>query len=129
MVRILSAAMAAVFALAVVVQFNDPDPLRWMIIYGAACALSTWAALRRSVPVAIASVVAVIALAWALALGSRVYGLVMPGELVQAWEMKDERVELAREAGGLLIVSAWLLSLAGHSWHLGRQSPTSRIRK
>ncbi|HSC27336.1 MAG TPA: transmembrane 220 family protein [Vicinamibacterales bacterium] len=116
--RILSAGMAAVFALGVIVQYNDPDPLRWMLVYGAACALSCWAAVQRSVPILAASALGLVALVWGLSLEAGVYGRVMPAELVEAWEMKDERVETAREAGGLLIVGAWAFFLAGRSWYL-----------
>jgi hypothetical protein len=114
--------MAVLLAVGVVVQVNDPDPLRWMIMYGAACALSAWAAARRAVPVAIAGAVALVALVWGLWLEAGVFGRVMPAEMFEAWEMKDDRVEVAREAGGLLLMGAWLLFLAGHSWYARRRA-------
>jgi transmembrane protein TMEM220 len=110
--RILNIGMALLFALAVIVQYNDPDPVRWMVIYGLACTLSVFAAAGRNVPLVAPIVVGVIALVWGLRLESLVYGRVALGELVQAWEMKDQRVELAREAGGLLIVAGWMTVLA-----------------
>lgn len=41
--------MTAFFAYAAAVQTNDPDAVRWMAIYGAACAISIGSALGRSV--------------------------------------------------------------------------------
>jgi hypothetical protein len=32
--------MAALFSLSAVVQLNDPDPLRWILVYAAAASLS-----------------------------------------------------------------------------------------
>jgi hypothetical protein len=37
-----------------------------------------------------------------------VIGKVAFGELFEAFEMKDERVEVAREFGGLLIIAFWM---------------------
>ena len=44
--RLLNGLMAVLFAVAVVVQFNDPDPLRWVAVYGAALTVSALAAAR-----------------------------------------------------------------------------------
>jgi transmembrane protein TMEM220 len=38
--RFLDLTMALLFAFAAALQFNDPDPIRWIAIYGAACVLS-----------------------------------------------------------------------------------------
>jgi hypothetical protein len=107
MFRILSALMAALFMLAVVVQFNDPDPARWMLVYGSAAVLTALIALDRRVPVWAAATLALVAFIWGLRLAA-IYGGVVPGELFQQWEMKDERIEIAREAGGLLLVAGWM---------------------
>lgn len=115
MIRVLSGTMSAVFALATIVQLNDPDALRWMILYGAACAMSLRVAVRRPVPVAIAGGLGLLALVWGLWLGHGVYGRFAVPELFEAWEMKDTRIEEAREAGGLLLAGGWLLFLAATS--------------
>ena len=106
--------MAALFLFAAAVQYNDPDPLRWMAIYGLAalaCALSLLRRLRRLVPV----LVGLGAGAWAGALAPGVIGRVSVGELFQSYGMMSETVEEAREMGGLLIVAVWmgLLALVG----------------
>jgi hypothetical protein len=106
-VRILNGLLGALFLLGAVVQYNDPDPLRWAAIYLAAaiaCALVVLGRGHWAIPAA----VGVVAAAWAAMLAPSVLGRVMPGELVGAWEMKDERVEVGREMYGLLIIAAWM---------------------
>lgn len=114
MLRLLSAVFAALFLLGVGVQLNDPDPLRWILLYLAAATASLLAAAGRNrwpLPAA----TALVALAWAAILAPGALGEARVTELVGAWEMKDSRVEEGREAYGLLIVFAWMavLALAG----------------
>ena len=110
--RIICSVMTALFGLAVAVQYNDPDPVRWMTIYGAACVLSAWATGRGTVPRAPVFVVGLVALIWGLRIASAVYGRAGFAEMFQAWEMKSAPIEEAREAGGLLIVAGWMSVLA-----------------
>jgi hypothetical protein len=124
--RVLNVVMAALFGLAVLVQFNDPDPVRWMLIYAVAGAVTASVAAGRRVPLWTPAVVGLIALVWGLRLERLIQGRVAPGELFQSWEMKDERIEVAREAGGLLIVTGWMAVLAAWSWVHGRRSPKLR---
>ncbi|HVG44687.1 MAG TPA: transmembrane 220 family protein [Longimicrobium sp.] len=109
--RAANGAMAALFAFAAAVQYNDPDPLRWMALYLAAAAACVLAFLRR-LPRWAPLVVGLAALAWAATLAPHVLGRVGWGEMVEAWEMKDVRVEEGRETYGLLIVAAWMAVLA-----------------
>jgi hypothetical protein len=109
--RLASLLFAALFALGAAVQYNDPDPLRWMLLYGAAAVTSLLAALGR-LHWAAPGAVALVALLWAAALTSRVLGVVAPAELVSAWEMEDTRIEEGREMYGLLIIGGWMGVLA-----------------
>ena len=112
--KILNYLMTALFLFSVIVQYNDPDPLRWMLIYGlagAACVLAIADRLNWMFP----AVIGVVALVWALKLAPNVIGKVAFGELFEAFEMKDERVEVAREFGGLLIVAFWMAVLVRYS--------------
>jgi len=118
--KILNYVMAAAFLFSAVVQYNDPDPFVWMLIYGlacAACALAIMGRLNWVFPAA----VGITALAWAVTLAPGVVGKVGFGELFEAFEMKDERVEVAREMGGLLIVAFWMSALVFQS--LRRTAP------
>ncbi len=108
--KIANYVMLVAFVFGVIVQYNDPDPARWMAMYGAAAvACGLYAAGRRQwiVP----AVVLVIALIWAATLASAALGKVRFGELFEAFEMKDERVEIGREFGGLVIIAAWMAIL------------------
>ena len=113
MIRYLNVFMIVVFLLSVAVQYNDPDGLLWMAVYGLAAGLSTayfFGRLRWQW----AAVLAALAAAWSVALYPRFAGRVTPGELVGAFSMKTAAIEYAREAGGLLIVVAWMAVLALH---------------
>ena len=105
--------MAALFAFAAAVQYNDPDPLRWMAIYGLAmlaCGLALAGRLSWLPP----ALLGLIALIWAGTLAPGVVGRVSVGELFQSYGMLSPAVEEGREMGGLLIVAVWmaLLTLA-----------------
>ena len=115
LLRAANGVMAALFVFAAAVQYNDPDPLRWMAIYLAAAAACVLAVLRR-LPRWLPIVVGLAALAWAATLSPHVLGRVGMGEMVQAWEMKDVRVEEGREMYGLLIVAGWMMVLALAGW-------------
>ena len=121
--KVLNGLMTAAFLFSVAVQYNDPDPVRWMAIYGAAtvvCVLAIMGRGRWMLPAAIG----LIALIWALTLAPQVIGKVRFGELFEAFEMKDERVEVAREMGGLLIVAFWMAVSAIAFW---RQHATTKV--
>jgi hypothetical protein len=70
-------------------------------------------------------VTGLVALAWAAALAPGVLGEVRMGELVGAWEMKDDRVERGREMFGLLLVFAWMAVLAWTGRRLRRPRAAS----
>jgi hypothetical protein len=100
--------MAALFAFAVVVQLNDPDPAIWIAVYGAAALVAAMTARKGQPPRVAAGLVGVVALAWGtwLALGipaGNVYA-----RMFDAWEMTSAPIEEARETIGLFIVAAWM---------------------
>ena len=101
--------MCALFLLAVVVQWNDPDPLQWMAIYGAALAVCAATAMRRPLPITVPLLIAAVALVWGVITMRDVPGAGTYTHMFDAWEMKSSSVEEAREAGGLLIAAAWML--------------------
>ena len=100
----------AMFSFSVIVQYNDPDPLTWMTIYGLA-AVACVIAIKRPAHWLLPGALLLASLIWASTLVPHVWGKVRFGELFAAWEMKDLRVEEAREMSGLLIVAAWMLVL------------------
>ena len=100
------------FAFSVVVQVNDPDPLPWMAIYGAA-ALACLLSLIGKLPWQFAVVTGIIALAWAASIAPRVIGQVPFMEMFAEFEMKDIGVEESREMYGLILIGGWM-SIVGH---------------
>ena len=107
---ILNYVMTACFLLSLAVQYNDPDPARWMAIYGAA-AVACGLYLGRRYYWPLFAAVGLVALSWAALLAPHVIGKVSIAELFESVQMKDARVEEARETVGLLIVAAWMMVL------------------
>jgi hypothetical protein len=118
--RAVHGAFAALFLFGAAVQYNDPDPLRWIAIYFAAAVTAALAALDRA-RWPLAAAVGAIALVWAAVLAPRGIGAVAPRELVAAWEMKDECVEVGREDYGLLIIAVWMAVIAVLDWRRRRR--------
>jgi transmembrane protein TMEM220 len=126
LMRISCIGAALLFLGCVAVQFNDPDPLRWMAIYGAAAVLSLAALRRGGIPWIPTAVVGGIALAWMLSILPRVIGRVSLAELFGRFEMKTITIEEARECVGLGLVTAWMAVLAAVSLRARRgPAPTA----
>ncbi len=108
--RVISAIMALMFLFGLVVQYNDPDPLPWVAIYGAA-ALASLAAARGHVARWLPGLVALISIVWSAALLPGVAGAVRFTEMFEEFEMKSVQIEQAREGFGLLIIALWMVVL------------------
>lgn len=109
--RIADAVFLVMFAFGVAVQFNDPDPLRWILIYGlaaTACVLSLRGSLRPFLPTAVGG----LSLLWALSLAPRTIGRVPFGDMFGAFEMKNVGIEESREMYGLLLIAIWMAVVA-----------------
>ena len=116
--KVANAIMLLLFVFAAAVQVNDPDPLAWIGIYTAAavvCGLE----LRRRTPAWAPLALSLLALAWAgsLYVGARDVPI---GALFAEWEMRELRIEEAREMYGLTIVAVWMLVIAGAAWARAR---------
>lgn len=98
--RVASALSALLFAYAAALQWNDPDPVRWMAIYGTAAVVAGAAAFR-PVPRAVGLALAAVALLWAATL--------VPGVVSEAALTGTEE---ERELAGLLLVAGFGLALA-----------------
>ena len=102
--------MGLLFLLSVIVQYNDPDPVRWIAIYGAAvaaCVLALWGRVPGWLP----AITGLAAAVWAAFLLPRVLGQVAPGELFRERGMATMGIEEAREMIGLLLVAIWMAVL------------------
>lgn len=99
--------MTALYLVSVALQYNDPDPIRWMLIYGAAAVASAMLPLRRwAIPLSF--VVAAAALVWAAILTPEIWGRVGFSDMWLKMSEKGGAVEVEREIGGLVIVVGWL---------------------
>lgn len=108
---------ALIFSLSAAVQWNDPDPLPWMIAYGV-CAGTAYAAARgRSSPILSAFAFLVAVFPTLPLLPSLLSAEASSFTSVGMDNLRDEE---AREALGLLIAGAWMLVLLrGHPEHRG----------
>ena len=109
LVRGLNWFMCGLFLLSVVVQYNDPDPVRWMAIYGAALVVCLVVAIRGRMAPVVPVLLAVIAVLWSVDWVADGPALAAYAHMFDAWEMKNMSVEEAREASGLLIVTVWMV--------------------
>ena len=103
--RILAGLMAALFFFSCYLQLNDPDPERWIAMYGAAGVVCTLHAFGRG-PAWLAGLVTAAAIAWALVWAPRVLGVTHVKEMFEEWHMTKGNVhaEEGRELGGLVII-------------------------
>ena len=106
--------LAVLFSLSVGLQVNDPDPVRWMLLYGAAGIVC--AVLPRGGRVATIGGFAVgaVATVWGAILTSEVYNKLVLSDLFLRMSEKGGDVEVGREAGGLVIVAVSLLLLTAY---------------
>ena len=108
--------MGVLLVFAAVVQYNDPDPYAWLVLYLAAAGVS-YAALWFPDLWKIPAVVAVGAFIWAATLVPTVTQTSFP-DLFQSWEMMSREMEEGREFLGLLSVASWTTYLV----HRGRKT-------
>jgi len=95
--RYLSGFMALLFLYASVIQYNDPDPIPWTLVYAAAAVVAGLAAFRpifSPLPI----VLGIFVLGWA--------GIILPG-VIEASALTGTEEE--RELGGLLLIFSWML--------------------
>ena len=116
--RIATVLMALVFLFGAAVQYNDPDPFRWLLVYLAAAALSLQAyrvALPWWLPAAVGGVVFIWAFGIALGLDPSVLR-----QMFAEFGMGSLEIEEAREVLGLVIIGTWMCVLARMGWKHGR---------
>jgi hypothetical protein len=105
--------MAGLLLVCVALQYNDPDPIRWMLIYGAGAVASAALPVRRW-GAGLALLVGLVAAAWGAVLIHEVWGVIELSDLTTKMNEKGGAVEVGREAGGLTIEAVWLLAAAAY---------------
>ncbi|HEU5075415.1 MAG TPA: transmembrane 220 family protein [Polyangiaceae bacterium] len=125
--QLFNALFALAFALAALLQYNDPDPYLWMPTYLAAVGCCV-AFARGKLHPAVAYVLAGIACVWSLTLMPSVVR--HPPALAEVFgdvKMYAPGVEEARETGGLWLIAGWLFTLARASRRQRRGMTTSKL--
>ncbi len=107
----------ALFLLAVVVQYNDPDPALWMAGYGVAAGLSLAGWLGRF-PVLLNLLAGLGFTLWFLSIAGTLPGA--PLEAFTSFKMIAASHEEPREAVGLLLAAGWTFGLAARGRRRGR---------
>jgi hypothetical protein len=105
--------LAVLFSVSVGLQVNDPDPIRWMVLYGAAGIVCALLPARRTASYA-GFAVGAVGTVWGGYLTSQVYDKLVLGDLFLRMSEKGGAVEVGREAGGLVIVAVSLLLLSAY---------------
>ncbi|MGH8436826.1 MAG: transmembrane 220 family protein [Pseudomonas sp.] len=108
--KIANIVMGLLFVFSLIVQYNDPDPFRWMVVYGGAAVACFWA-LRGSVPRWLPGLVGLATLLWIGLWFPRVIGKVGFSEMFKEAGMATMAIEEGRELIGLLLVAIWMTVL------------------
>ncbi len=107
MFAVLNWLFAVAFALSAAVQYNDPDPVGWMLVYGAAAlACLTFGRLRADVW--LTALVLAASAAWAAVWLPRAVATPGFGSVLRSMQSPNDGVEMTRELFGLVLVSGWM---------------------
>ena len=119
-IHVLNTLMLLLFVTAAVVQYNDPDPVLWMVIYGGAAACCALYMIGR-LPAGLAALLSAAYALGALYLLARIFG---PSAFFDETgrEMMG-LMEESREMLGLWIIAAWVGFLA---WRVRRDRAPAR---
>ncbi len=112
--RVTAILMTGLLILSAIVQWNDPDLLRWILCYSVT-AIITLCSLIRPLPPSIPLIWGMIVLLSSLFVGMDLWMSEEQFNWGSFWNviaMKNEAVELGRELGGLLLVTGWMAVLA-----------------
>jgi len=123
MLRLVNGLMAALFVVSAGLQYNDPDPARWVALYGGAALVCILSATRPRLSVPFAALWHAASLVWLGTLLPGVWGEVAPADLFEGMQAKNGLVEVGREAGGLAIVAAWMAVLIVAGRRRGQSEP------
>jgi Transmembrane family 220, helix len=118
--RYVNGFFCVVFVLFTIVQYNDPDAILWILIYGITAVWAGLAAYRpdrfaHSQPLLVAFGVTVVAM-----LGAAIYD--WPQSIADWWDN-----EVVREGLGLIIATVALLLVAYTLWRTRRAAPLAGV--
>ena len=109
--KIVNAILTILFIVFAVVQLNDPDPLMWVLMYGAIALISAFAFLGKYNKIVLITGM-IISFIWAITLSPGVYDWFAnhkTDEIFESMAPNKIFIETARECFGLLIAFLVLL--------------------
>lgn len=106
--------LALLFSVFAFTQFNDPDPLLWISIYGTMAVLMIVSIFKR-VPQLVLGIIAGILIVYLVVLVPEIISWINKGmpSIVESMSAEEPHIEYAREFFGVVICLAGL-------WYLGR---------
>jgi len=119
--RYVNGFFCVLFALFAVVQYNDPDAVLWILIYGIT---AIWAGLAAFRPASFAHspvLIAVFGVTLVAMVGGAIYD--WPQSIADWWDN-----EFVREGLGLIIATVALLVVAYTLWRTRREAPLAGQR-
>ncbi len=121
MLRGINLFIAALFALSAALQYNDPDPALWILVYSLA-AVSCLQYGRHSRDHFLPALSGLAALSWAASLVPALIDRARLSDLFRSMDDKGGAAELAREFAGLAIIAAWMIVLVVAARRRGRNA-------
>ncbi len=107
LIRLAHGFMAVLFAFSATLQYNDPEPAPWILLYTAAAIVSGFAAKGRSTGWLAPALVLVCA--WWEIHYIRLGAYATPlSHLAEEWHMTDQSVVDGREFYGLILIATWM---------------------
>ena len=107
MLRNINLFMCGAFGLSTILQFNDPDHIIWIIIYGSATIFSAVYHSTILIDWKLFAIFSSITFIWGLFLFFDLDNTVHFFDLFEEFSMKNSSVEVGRESGGLFLISIW----------------------
>lgn len=107
MLRYLNLFMCGAFGLSAILQYNDPDPIIWIITYGTATFFAISYQRGMNIDWKLFGIFAGITFMWGVLLFFNLSREIAFLNLFEEFTMKDPTVEIGRESGGLFLISLW----------------------
>ena len=108
MIRALDILMAIVFGISALLQWNDPDPWPWALIYGGAAVVSGMSAARASTGRLAPTMIAVVAVRWGIWVLTHISGGIAWSHVAESMKADSPQIEESRETLGLFLTAAWM---------------------
>jgi len=114
--RVVHAMIGVLFLLGAIVQLNDPDPARWVVLYASACALAALSAAGHALRNLMAPILLLFSVLGSFLIFRNGLETISFAALFGDIEMKTPSVEAWRELLGLLLIGGYSLLVSWSSF-------------